>query len=575
MSPDPRVELFGSVTCVVDGRDVPVPPGKPSLFLAMLALEAGTVVRTSALVDGLWGPRPPATARALVHTYISTLRKALAVPGGPGVETLPGGYRLRLDPSAVDLHRFLAAAAAPKVDDESVRLIEVSARPLLGGVDSTAILPWQMRVDAARAGLQDRVWARSLDEGAANRVLPGLEAAVRDDPLREDRVLLLARALDQQGRAGEALAALDSHRRTLAAELGLDPSPQAVLLRQQILERPAGSLASAPAADGERHPDARLDPRPRQPGRRAVAAAAVAIVGVGVAGLAAWAVRRDDGLEVTGSALLEVDPDAGVMAVVNLPVSPSQLDVAGARLWVTSAAGRAVAWADWGDPRGLRVIGLDQSPSGLAVDRNTAVVGLGFSGDIVVVDEDGASAPRPAVPGEAGRVTLASGSTGLWVATIVGDLHAPPDTRGWPTPVSLARSPLRMSVDSRHTWVLTSAPSELVASDSSIEPPTVSPLRGEAVDVTSAGGHAWVVTANENRLWHASPEGARVVGTILLPGPPAAIAVLRDRVWVAITEPPSLVAHERIGLQQRASTPLPRRPVDLAVSDGRLIVAVT
>ena len=573
MSPDPRVELFGSVACLVDGRDVPVPPGKPSLFLAMLALDAGTVVRTSALIDALWGQRPPATARALVHTHVSTLRKALAVPGAPEVETLPGGYRLRLDPSAVDVHRFLAAATAPEVDDESVRLIEVSARPLLGGVDSAAVLPWQIRVDAARAGLQDRVWARALDEGAADRVLPGLQAAVREDPLREDRVLLLARALDQQGRAGEALASLDSYRRTLAAELGLDPSPRAGLLRQQILERPTGSLASAPPVEGAgRHPDARREPPPRRPGRRAVAAAAVAVVGV--AGLASWAVRRDDGTDVTGSALLEVDPEAGVVAVVNLPVSPSQLDVAGARVWVTSAEGRAVAWVDWGDPRGLRVVGLDQPPSGVAADGTAAVVGLGFSGDVVVVDEDGASAPRPAVPGEAGRVTLASGSTGLWVATIVGDLHAPPDTRGWPTPVSLARRPLRMSVDSRRTWVLTSAPSELVASDSSTEPPTVSALRGEAVDVTAAGGHAWAVTTDENRLWHASPEEARVVGTVLLPGPPAAVAVLGERVWVAVTEPPSLVAHSWTGLEQLALVPLPRTPVDLVVVDGHLLVAV-
>jgi hypothetical protein len=65
-----------------------------------------------------------------------------------------------------------------------------------------------------------------------------------------------------------------------------------------------------------------------------------------------------------------------------------------------------------------------------------------------------------------------------------------------------------------------------------------------------------------------------VVGTVLLAGPPAAVTVLGDRVWVAIAEPPSLVAHEWTGLRQRASMPLPRTPVDLAVVDGHLVVAV-
>jgi hypothetical protein len=50
--------------------------------------------------------------------------------------------------------------------------------------------------------------------------------------------------------------------------------------------------------------------------------------------------------------------------------------------------------------------------------------------------------------------------------------------------------------------------------------------------------------------------------------------VLGDQVWIAITEPPSLVSHEWTGLSQRSSTALPRKPVDLVVLAGRLIVAV-
>ena len=108
-----------------------------------------------------------------------------------GIETLPGGYRLECEPQAVDVHRLLASAGS---DDPSVweAALADSSEPLLGGVEIGFVEPWQVRVDAARDLLQDRVWARRLDEGGAAEVLPELRAAVGREPLREDRVLLLA-----------------------------------------------------------------------------------------------------------------------------------------------------------------------------------------------------------------------------------------------------------------------------------------------------------------------------------------------------------------------------------------------
>src|SRR5688572_20868855 len=104
----PAVTLFGPVTCRVGPREVS-PTGKPSLLLALLALEAGQTVRISAVIDALWDHEPPASARALVHTYVSALRRSLEPLGMLGIETLPGGYRLDCDPADVDVHRFLSA----------------------------------------------------------------------------------------------------------------------------------------------------------------------------------------------------------------------------------------------------------------------------------------------------------------------------------------------------------------------------------------------------------------------------------------------------------------------------------
>ena len=168
------VALFGGVACSVGSHTLPLPPGKPSVLLALLALDAGRVVRISAVIDGLWDDDPPSSARALVHTYVSALRRSFDAPGAPQIATLPGGYRLDCEPEVVDVHRLLASVGS---DDPTVwdAALADSAQPLLGGLEIGFAEPWQVRIDAARDLLQDRVWARRLDEGGAAEVVPELE----------------------------------------------------------------------------------------------------------------------------------------------------------------------------------------------------------------------------------------------------------------------------------------------------------------------------------------------------------------------------------------------------------------
>ena len=104
-------------------------------------------------------------------------------------------------------------------------------------------------------------------------------------------------------------------------------------------------------------------------------------------------------------------------------------------------------------------------------------------------------------------------------------------------------------------------------------PPVRSSLRGAAVDLTTDGSEAWVVTAGDDRLWQAATSG-RVVATRVLPGPPAAVLADGDRIWVAIASPASVIAFDPETLQPGTVVDLPREPVDLAVVSQRLIVAV-
>jgi len=89
---------------VLDGdRPVPLSGAKPRALLGVLLLHANEVVSNTRLVDELWGERPPATAERLVQGYVHALRKEL---GADVLVTQAPGYRLRIDPSALDLFEF-------------------------------------------------------------------------------------------------------------------------------------------------------------------------------------------------------------------------------------------------------------------------------------------------------------------------------------------------------------------------------------------------------------------------------------------------------------------------------------
>src|SRR5690348_10446717 len=57
---------------------------KMRTLLAALLLAPGRVVSVERLVEAIWDDDPPATARALIQTHISALRRMIG-PAGPSV----------------------------------------------------------------------------------------------------------------------------------------------------------------------------------------------------------------------------------------------------------------------------------------------------------------------------------------------------------------------------------------------------------------------------------------------------------------------------------------------------------
>lgn len=98
---------------------------KQRLVLALLLAEPNAVVPVDRLVDGVWGERPPDSARHTLQAYVSELRKAV----GPAIERDGNGYRVAVDALAVgSAHRGTVSRriASPRLGSA---LLETTAHP--------------------------------------------------------------------------------------------------------------------------------------------------------------------------------------------------------------------------------------------------------------------------------------------------------------------------------------------------------------------------------------------------------------------------------------------------------------
>ena len=107
--------ILGPLEVVADGGGhVPVPAAKQRALLAILILNANQPVSSDRLIEELWGGRAPASARKVLQTYVSKLRRAL---GNDALLTQPAGYELQVEPDAFDLSRFERLVAEARESD--------------------------------------------------------------------------------------------------------------------------------------------------------------------------------------------------------------------------------------------------------------------------------------------------------------------------------------------------------------------------------------------------------------------------------------------------------------------------
>lgn len=258
--------LLGQFTVLDGDHDATPGAAKVRTLLAVLLLQRGINLAPEELVDLLWGAEPPRTAAATLQTYVSRLRKVLRdddrAAGGPRLTTVPGGYRLDVDPGAVDVFRFadLGRRAADALGaDDPERAVELARRAL--GLWRGAPLRGLHRgahLDAVAVGLGEtrlRIVQVATEGGLRLGHHRDLVAELREltaaHPLHEELHALLIEALQRSGMRSEALAVYQRLRRTLVAELGLDPSPALQALQTAVLvtggPTPAAAAMPAPA----------------------------------------------------------------------------------------------------------------------------------------------------------------------------------------------------------------------------------------------------------------------------------------------------------------------------------------
>lgn len=234
--------LLGDIEVRTAGRLVDVGHMRQRSVLAVLAAEANRVVSSDQLVDRVWGGhRLPVHPTGALATYVSLLRRSLALVKDVAITWRAPGYLMTVSPHAVDLHRFnsLISRANAADDDEAAALLEQAlalwrGEPLTG-LDSTwacglrAVLT--TRYQTAQSDLIDIL----LRRGEHGRLLASLSGRTAQYPLDERVAGQFMLALYRSGRQADALRCYERMRSVLAEELGADPCPSLQLLHLQIL----------------------------------------------------------------------------------------------------------------------------------------------------------------------------------------------------------------------------------------------------------------------------------------------------------------------------------------------------
>jgi YVTN family beta-propeller protein len=533
-----RFAVLGPLEAIGDRGPLALGGRKQRTLLAVLLLRANEFVSREALIDALWGERPPPSAAESLDTYVYRLRKLL------GYERLvrqpSGGYLLRVDVGEIDVEHFeLLVASARGASDAGDQAAAVEALtealglwrgPAWGDlIDDLLVNADRQRLEDMRlSAFEDRVEAR-LAMGAGKELIPELEALLEDHPLRERLLAALMLALYRAGRQTDALDLFKDARSRLVDELALEPGPALHDMQRRILEH---------------------DPALGAPLRF------VAVSGTGL--------RRR--LVVTGAAVFGT-----VLAIVFLfgsgAAAPRPPRLAGADALVALSVGSG---------RLVSATRLGGAPGAVGGGDGSVWVADPGAGEVSRVDPaSGVVIDQILVGGGPG--SLISGGGAIWVASSIDATvtRIDPTTESITQTISLPGSnPGAIAYGAGGVWVADSAARQLFE----LDPATDQLERTLALDVQPSaiavsGGAVWVAGYDDATIERLNPDSGRVTARVHVGDGPAAVTFAAGSLWVANSLDSTVSRIDPTTLGVMSTIPVGSGPTALAAAGGSIWVA--
>lgn len=251
-----QFRLLGPVEVYSNGQRIDLGYAKSRLLLALLLIADNRPVSVDILIGRLWDEDPPGAARSQLHSYISHLRRSLAMAAPNTAVPLRhemGGYLLRFDPEQVDLHRFRRlvrqgqALVASNDDVNAARLLREAlslwndqtgreGEPLTG-IPGSYILAYRNSLQAEHQAAFLIYLETELRLGNHRRAIGDLAHFARSNPYDEHFARLLMLAHYRNDQQAEALNSYHQLRKRLNDDLGIEPSKAVRRLYELILQQ--------------------------------------------------------------------------------------------------------------------------------------------------------------------------------------------------------------------------------------------------------------------------------------------------------------------------------------------------
>ena len=234
MASNVRFKVLGPVGVEADGAPLAIGAPRQRALLALLLLDANRALRPHTLIEGIWGESIPQHPDAALQIVVSRLRTALG-PVADRLSSGPAGYRIAVADDELDHLRarahFVHAQDLRERDDVQGAAAAADAALACWIADALDDLSDAPFYDSAYRDLRELRLAiyefrnrAYLDSGRHVEVLADIDTWIRYEPWRERIRAQYMVALYRAGRRVDALAEYEALRRSLADELGVQPS---------------------------------------------------------------------------------------------------------------------------------------------------------------------------------------------------------------------------------------------------------------------------------------------------------------------------------------------------------------